>query len=101
MQDSKNLNGQQTAPAPKSIFDSVAKEEFPVMLSLLRQSIKIRFEKLAFDAAAPHDLCYEQSTALEVDETLQQIKACLQLLNEETCFLYNELRLLDSLQKLI
>ena len=101
MQDIENNYGQQTAPVSPSstkltLFDSFT---CPVMQSLFRQSIKTRFEKLAFDAKEPHDLCYEHSTALETSDTLQRIKAWLQLVNEETCFLYNEVRLLESMQK--
>ena len=100
MQDTQNNNEQQSTDAPHDILGSFPKEIFPVMMDLLRQSIKVRLEKLAFDAQEPHDLCYEQSTALESSDTLKQIKDRLQLINEDTCFLYNEVSLLEIFQKL-
>lgn len=96
MQDKNNNSGQQNNAGSNLPYFS--QEMFPVMLALFRQSIKVRFEKLAFDAQEPHETCYEQSTALENYDALQQIKTRLQLLNEDTCFLLNELTLLESLQ---
>lgn len=100
MQNTNNNNGQQNnAPSNLSLI-GFPQEMFPVMLALFRQSLKVRFEKLAFDAQEPHEACYEQSTALESNDALQQLKTRLTLLNEDTCFLLNELTLLEHLQKL-
>ena len=84
----------------QEMFPPINRDCKPIMLALFRQSLKVRFEKLAFDAQEPHETCYEQSTALESNDILQQIKGRLVSLNEETCFLLNELTLLEHLQKL-
>ena len=48
MQDTQNNNGQQNTAASNNILDNFPKEYFTVMLALLRQSIKTRFEKRGF-----------------------------------------------------
>ena len=112
MQVNDNNNGQQNnAPSKLFLSGNVSPDKSGLqacnvgfisskLLSPARRGIKVRFEKLAFDAQEPHEVCYEQSTVLETNDILQQIKGKLELLNEETCFLLNEVTLLEHLQSL-
>jgi len=95
MQDSQNLNGQETY-APKETFPTPNS----MQLVMLQKSIHAWLERLVFEAEEPLNTYPKPYNPLN-KATAQQLEARLQMLHDEVGYLINEVKLCAFLRRVV